>query len=103
MPGPSSSRPAANASDRMGAIFDYAPHVGPPAVPWKRPAARLEELGWLLEAPVNGKSAGRALRQVERSCVRGGDGEDRAASGVRSLPLRAPGRGPRGEVRDRAG
>src|SRR4051794_4155311 len=35
-----------------------------------------------------------ALRQVERPCVRGADGEDRAASSVRPLPLRAPGRGP---------
>jgi hypothetical protein len=45
----------------------------------------------------------RALRQIERSCVRGADGDDRAAPSVRPLPLRASGRDPRGEVRDRAG
>jgi hypothetical protein len=45
----------------------------------------------------------RPIRPTQRSHLRGAGGAAGTASTLRSLPLRAPGRGPRREVRDRAG
>jgi hypothetical protein len=44
-----------------------------------------------------------ALRQAQRACLRGAGGAAGAASGMRPLPLRAPGRSSGGKVCDRAG